>query len=101
MGDCIVCRIFAHTACFVAFTNRTFTFQLKTPPTSYMLLKCAGVKQGASKPGHETVGKVHVKHVYEIAKIKQTDEHLKDISLESLARCVAGSARSMGIIIEK
>jgi ribosomal protein L11 len=50
-----------------------------------------------SRPGHDMVGKLHVKQIYEIAKIKQRDEHLKDISLHSLCRCIAGSAQSMGV----
>jgi large subunit ribosomal protein L11 len=52
---------------------RTFTFQAKSPPTSWFLMRCAGVEKGSSNPGKETVGKsVSLKHVYEIAKIKQT-----------------------------
>jgi large subunit ribosomal protein L11 len=51
---------------------RTFTFDIKSPPTSWLLLRCAGVEKGATNPGKETVGKpVSLKHVYEIAKIKQ------------------------------
>lgn len=51
---------------------RTFSFVVKSPPTSWLLLRCAGVEKGATSPGRETVGKpVSLKHVYEIAKIKQ------------------------------
>lgn len=49
------------------------------------------------RPGHDVVGKIHVKQIYEIAKVKQRDEHLKDISLLALCRCIAGSAQSMGV----
>ena len=58
--------------------DRTFTFELRTPPASWMLLQAAGVEKkkgkmkGAMNPGSETVGKVSLKHVYEIAKIKRT-----------------------------
>jgi len=52
---------------------RQFSFIVKSPPTSWLLLKCAGVDKGATSPGRETVGKpVSLKHVYEIAKIKQS-----------------------------
>ena len=51
---------------------RTFTFDVKSPPTSWLLLQCAGAEKGSALPGKETVGKpVSLKHVYEIAKIKQ------------------------------
>ena len=51
---------------------RTFSYDVKSPPTSWLLLRCAGVEKGANQPGKETVGKpVSLKHVYEIAKIKQ------------------------------
>lgn len=49
------------------------------------------------RPGHDIVGKVHVKQIYEIAKIKQQEEHLQSIPLQSLCRTIAGSAQSMGI----
>ena len=53
-----------------AFSDRTFTFETKGPPTSYFLLKAAGLEKGAEKPGYETVGKLSVKHIYEIAKVR-------------------------------
>jgi len=80
-----------------AFANRTFTFVVKTPPTSWFLMQCAGIKVGAKRPGHEVAGKVHVKQIYEIALQKQRDPHMAHISLESIARQVTGSCLSMGI----
>jgi large subunit ribosomal protein L11 len=77
--------------------DRTFTFITKTPPTSYFLKKAAGIEKGTGRPGHEFVGTISVKHVYEIAKIKQTDEHLKHLKLESIARSVVGTARTLGV----
>jgi len=51
---------------------RTFSFDVKSPPTSWLLLQCAGVDKGSSNPGNEKVGKpVSLKHVFEIAKLKQ------------------------------
>jgi large subunit ribosomal protein L11 len=77
--------------------DRTFTFATKTPPASYFLKKAAGIDKGAGKPGHETTGTISLKHVYEIAKIKATDEHMKHIPLESVARMIVGSAKSLGV----
>ena len=80
-----------------AFSNRTFTFVVKTPPTSWFLKRCAGIEDGSKRPGHDIVGQVHVKQIYEIAKAKQADSHLAKIRLESLARSIAASASSMGL----
>lgn len=54
-------------------------------------------QSGASRPGHEIVGKIHVKQLYEIAKIKRRDEHLQHLSLETLCRNIIGSCRTYGI----
>mmetsp|Transcript_32110 Transcript_32110/g.30607 ORF Transcript_32110/g.30607 Transcript_32110/m.30607 type:complete len:151 (+) Transcript_32110:87-539(+) len=80
-----------------AFSNRSFTFVIKTPPTTWFLKKCAGVKMGSGRPGHASAGKVHVKQIYEIAKMKQQDPHMANQTLEGLCRCIAGSAASMGL----
>jgi large subunit ribosomal protein L11 len=77
--------------------DRTFTFVTKTPPTSYFVKKAAGIEKGTGRPGHDIVGTISVKHVYEIAKIKATDEHMKHLKLESIARSIVGSARSLGV----
>ena len=79
------------------YSDRSFTFKTKTPHTSWFIKQCAGVEKGAHKPGHEVAGEVSLKHIYEIAKIKQTDDHLKHISLEGLCRTIISSAKSMGI----
>ncbi|KAI0069003.1 ribosomal protein L11 [Artomyces pyxidatus] len=77
--------------------DRSFTFITKTPPTAYFLKKAAGIEKGTGRPGHETVGTVSLKHVYEIAKIKATDEHLKHLRLEAIARTIIGTARTLGV----
>lgn len=77
--------------------DRTFTFIFKTPPTSFFLKKAAGIEKGTGKPGYEVAGTVNLKHIYEIAKIKATDEHLKHLPLESIARTIVGSARTLGV----
>lgn len=77
--------------------DRTFSFVVKTPPTTHFLKKAAGIEKGTGKPGHEVVGTVSLKHIYEIAKIKATDEHLKHLPLESIARTIVGTARTLGV----
>ena len=56
-----------------AFADRTFTFETKGPSSTYLLLKAAGIEKGADKPGYETVGKLSVKHIYEIAKVRPSN----------------------------
>jgi large subunit ribosomal protein L11 len=77
--------------------DRTFSFVMKTPPTAYFLKKAAGIEKGTGKPGHEWAGSVSLKHVYEIAKIKAKDDHLKHLQLEAIANSVVGVARTLGI----
>ncbi|KAH7920266.1 ribosomal protein L11 [Leucogyrophana mollusca] len=77
--------------------DRTFSFITKTPPTTYLLKKCAGIEKGTGRPGHEITGTISLKHVYEIAKIKARDEHLKHLKLESIASTVVGTARTLGV----
>ncbi|TBU48504.1 mitochondrial ribosomal protein L11 [Dichomitus squalens] len=77
--------------------DRSFSFITKTPPTAYFLKKAAGIEKGTGRPGHDIVGTVSLKHVYEIAKIKQSDAHLKHLSLEKISKSVIGTARTIGI----
>ena len=77
--------------------DRTFSFVTKTPPTAYFLMKAAGIEKGTGRPGHDIVGTVSLKHVYEIAKIKATDAHLKHLGLERISRGIVGTARTLGI----
>ncbi|EFY92679.1 60S ribosomal protein L19 precursor [Metarhizium acridum CQMa 102] len=84
--------------------DRSFHFDLRTPQTSWLLLNAVeaprnkkGNRKGASKPGHETVGTISLKHVYEIAKIKQSELRLSGLSLEGLCRSIIYQARSIGI----
>lgn len=84
----------------VAYADRTFTFKTKTPRTSWLLMQCAGIEKGSDKPGQEIAGEVSMKHIYEIAKIKQTDEHLNHIELPSLCRSIISSAKSIGVAVK-
>ncbi len=77
------------------YEDRTFSFILKSPPASFLVLKAAGVKSG-SKESHKTkVGKITKKQALEIAEVKMAD--LNAHSPEQAAKIIAGTARSMGI----
>jgi large subunit ribosomal protein L11 len=80
------------------FEDRTFTFIIKTPPATYLIREAAKVDKGSSTPNTNKVGKVTRKQLEEIAKIKMVDLTASD--LEAAIRCIAGSARSMGIEVE-
>lgn len=77
--------------------DRTFTFLTKTPPVTYFLKQATGIEKGSARPGHDILATLSLKHVYAIAKIKYADEHLKHLPLESIARMIVGSARSLGV----
>ena len=79
------------------FEDRTFSFILKTPPTPALLRQAAGLEKGASTSGREQVGTVTGAQVAEIAAIKLPDLNTADI--EAAKRQVAGTARSMGIVV--
>eukprot|EP00250_Pteridium_aquilinum_P034547 c7738_g1_i1 orf=128-577(+) len=80
-----------------AYKDNSFEFTVKSPTVSYFLKKAAGLQLASRKPGHQLVGQVTMKHVYEIAKIKQTDPLSQYLSLEAICKSVMGTARSMGI----
>ncbi|ORX40749.1 ribosomal protein L11 [Kockovaella imperatae] len=81
--------------------DRTFSFEIRSPPVSYLIKQAAGIEKGSGKAGgSETIGKISLKHLYEIAKIKATDPGLSGLKLESVARSVLGSCRSMGVKVE-
>ena len=77
------------------YSDRSFTFETKTPPASYYIKKAAKLDKGAAEPGRETVGYVSMKQVREIAEVKMVDLNADD--LEAACKIVAGSARSMGV----
>lgn len=82
-------------ALITVYSDRSFTFVLKSPPASILLLKAASVEKGSGTTGKAKVGKVTLKQVEEIAKIKMPD--LNCFTLESAVNTVKGTARSMGI----
>ena len=80
------------------YTDRTFSFVLKTPPTSELIKKRANVSKGSARPKTDKVGTISWKDVEEIVKIKFSD--LNAFDMEQAKKIIAGSARSMGIKVE-
>jgi large subunit ribosomal protein L11 len=77
------------------YSDKSFTFNLKTPPAAVLLKKEAGIEKGSGQPNRNKVGKVTRAQVRKIAEIKMPD--LNCDSLESAMAMVAGAARSMGL----
>lgn len=77
------------------YSDRSFTFEMRTPPASFFLKKAAAVESGSKTPGRDVAGQVTMAQVREIAKTKLKDLNTDDI--EQAARTIAGSARSMGL----
>jgi len=80
------------------YSDRSFTFIMKTPPASILLKKAAGIKSGSGVPNRDKVGKVSRAQLEEIAKTKEPD--LTAADMDAAVRTIAGSARSMGIETE-
>jgi len=81
------------------FEDRTFTFQLKTPPAAFLIKKAAGVEKGAGTPPKQKVGKITESQVREIAQTKMQDLSARDV--DQAMKIIEGTARSMGIEITK
>ncbi len=77
------------------YADRSFTFELKTPPASILLKKAAGVEKGSGEPNKVKIGKITREQLKEIAKTKMKDLNANDI--EAAMRMIEGTARSMGI----
>jgi len=80
------------------YSDRTFTFITKTPPASSLILEAAGIEKGSGEPNREKVGSITSAQVREIAKLKMPDLNASDV--DSAMKMVAGTARSMGIVVE-
>lgn len=89
------------TTTVTSYTDRSASFKIRSPPVSYLLKKAAGVEKGASTPGSESVGSVSLKHVYEIAKIKNQDINLSHLSLKQLCKSIITTAATCGISVER
>jgi len=81
------------------YQDRSFTFITKTPPVSVLLKKAVGVESGSGEPNKKKVAKVSKDKVKEIAEIKMPD--LNAASIEAAMSMVAGTARSMGFVVEE
>ena len=79
------------------YQDRSFTFEMKTPPVSYFLKKAANLQSGSKTPGREKVGSVTSKQVKEIAEQKMKD--LNATTIEAAMKMIEGSARSMGLTV--
>ena len=80
------------------YEDRSFSFVLKTPPTPFLIRQAAGLEKASSNPGREVAGSITEAPVIEIAEQKMPD--LNAIDLEGAKLQVAGTARSMGIMVE-
>ena len=79
------------------FEDRSFTFELKTPPAARLLLKAAGVDKGSGEPHRVKVATVTMDQVRQIAQTKMADLNANDV--DQAAKIIAGTARSMGITV--
>lgn len=79
------------------FKDKKFTFALKTPPASYLLKKAAGIAKGSGAPNKDKVGKVTMKQVEDIARLKMPDLNAND--LEAAKKIIEGTAKNMGLEI--
>jgi len=80
------------------YSDRSFTFVMKTPPASVLIRKAIGIEKGSGAPNTSKVGKISRQQLEEIARMKQPD--LTAADLEAAVRTVAGTARSMGVDVE-
>ncbi len=81
------------------YADRSFSFETKTPPASYLLKKAAGVEKGSAEPNREKVGKVTRAQLEEIVTMKNPD--LNSYDMDHAVRTIAGTAVSMGLEIEE
>jgi len=80
------------------YADRSFTFELKTPPAAVLLKRAAKIAKGSGEPNREKVAKVTRKQLEEIAEIKAPDLNAHDVA--AAVQIIAGTARSMGIEVE-
>lgn len=80
------------------YSDRSFTFTMKTPPASYLLKKAAGIKSGSARPNTQKVGTVTRAQLEEIVNMKRPD--LTAADMDAALRTIAGSARAMGLEVE-
>lgn len=85
-----------------AYTDRTYEYKIKPPPTSWYIKRLGQKEQGAFLSDYLNYGEISIKHVYELAKIKKEfDEDLKDHSIQGIVKSIIGQIHSMGFTIKK
>ena len=77
------------------YADRSFSFETKTPPATFLLKKAARINKGSTEPGKSTVGRVTRQQLRDIAEVKMKDLNANDI--EAAAKIIEGSARAMGL----
>jgi large subunit ribosomal protein L11 len=80
------------------YGDKSFSFITKTPPASFFIKKAAGLPKGSTAPGRDVAGSITMAQVREIAEKKMVDLNAND--LDQASKMIAGSARSMGIVVE-
>jgi len=91
-GDLIIPSI------ITIYADRSFTFELKSPPASVLLKRAAKIPKGSGEPNRNKVGRVTQEQLAEIVEIKKDD--LNALDVENAKRIIAGTARSMGLEVE-
>lgn len=77
--------------------DRSFSFEVKSPPTAWLILQAAGAEKGWASAKEPKVGTISLKHVYEIAKVKKTDARHANLELEGIVKSILGTAKSVGV----
>jgi large subunit ribosomal protein L11 len=80
------------------FNDRSFTFEIKSSPASVLVMEAAGIEKGSGEPNTNKVGKITYDQCKKIAEEKMADLNAQDI--DAAARIIAGTARSMGVVVE-
>lgn len=85
-----------------AMSDRSYTFEIRSPPTSWLIRQAAGIEQGPGSPNKDRpAGYITPEAIHEIALIKQGDDNRWHIPLEGVARSVVGTAHSMGVLVRE
>ena len=86
-----------------AMSDRSYTFNVRSPPTAWLIKQAAGITKGPTNPraAETPSGYITPEMVYEIAKMKQADDNRWHLPLEGVARSVLGTARSIGVVVRE
>ncbi|XP_076908360.1 uncharacterized protein LOC143565202 [Bidens hawaiensis] len=88
-------------ATVTVFKDNMFELSVRSPPVTWFLKKAAGIESWSGRPSHVVASTITLKHVYEIANVKQADPYCQYMSLEAISKSVIGTAKSMGIKVHK